>query len=191
MIMERDFIFGATVWNLADFGSENRGEATPHINNKGILSGTREPKSVYYLYKSYLSNDPVIHFTCRNWLNRKDFADNGKNWKLSPIKIYSNLDSVELMHNGLSLGFKNVIDHAVIWEVPLVNGKNRLIAKGNHNGELISDAAVINLDLLPENLNKGFNNLAINVGSHCYFIDPNTNLVWMPDKNMNKANMVI
>ncbi|RZM15925.1 MAG: hypothetical protein EOO88_43215, partial [Pedobacter sp.] len=49
-IMQRPFVAGAQVWNLADFNSETRNESMPHINNKGLLQWDRTPKDPYYFY---------------------------------------------------------------------------------------------------------------------------------------------
>ena len=42
-ISERPFIAGAAVWNMFDFGSENRRDAVPRINNKGLCGFNRQP----------------------------------------------------------------------------------------------------------------------------------------------------
>ena len=59
-ILDRPFIAGSAVWNMFDFGSEARQDAVPHVNNKGLCSYGRQPKSVYYLYKSHFLDDEEV-----------------------------------------------------------------------------------------------------------------------------------
>ena len=54
--MERDYMLGMAAWNFADFGSEFRGDAIPHVNQKGLVQYDRTPKDIYYWYKSVLDN---------------------------------------------------------------------------------------------------------------------------------------
>lgn len=56
-IKERPFIAGSAVWNMFDFGSERRQDAVPHVNNKGLCGFDRQPKPIFYLYKSHLRAD--------------------------------------------------------------------------------------------------------------------------------------
>lgn len=53
-IMKRPFIVGATEWNFIDFSSASRQEATPHINNKGLMYNDRRPKDVFYYFQAFL-----------------------------------------------------------------------------------------------------------------------------------------
>ena len=53
-VMQRPFVAGAIIWNLADFNSESREESMPHINTKGLLTWDRKPKEVYRFYQAAL-----------------------------------------------------------------------------------------------------------------------------------------
>lgn len=54
-VMDRDFVIGMAAWNYADFGSEFRGDAIPHVNQKGLVNFDRSPKNIYYWYKMILN----------------------------------------------------------------------------------------------------------------------------------------
>jgi len=47
-VKKRPFVLGMTAWNFADFGSEFRGDAIPHVNQKGLVNFNRSPKNIYY-----------------------------------------------------------------------------------------------------------------------------------------------
>lgn len=69
-IMDRPFIAGANVWNLADFYSEARKDAMPHINCKGLVSNDRVPKDSYWYYMAVLGRTPQLIISGRDWLVR-------------------------------------------------------------------------------------------------------------------------
>ena len=48
-IMERPYMTGMTAWNFADFGSEFRGDAIPHVNQKGLIQFDRTPKDPFII----------------------------------------------------------------------------------------------------------------------------------------------
>lgn len=59
-IKQRPHIIGAAVWNMFDFGSEQRIDAVSHVNNKGLMSFGRKPKPAYYLYQAHLADQRVL-----------------------------------------------------------------------------------------------------------------------------------
>ena len=71
------------------------------------------------------------------------------------------------------------------WNIPFVNGKNFLFAKGVNENSAYQDGLEINFEILPLLINqikdKKFE-LAVNVGSNCFFIDPINNVTWFPDQ---------
>ena len=185
-IFSRKYIAGAAVWNLIDFCAAGRQESMPHINNKGLLYNNRTPKDVYYLYQSWLVKTPVIHIASRDWQIRKSIqASPNDKTVTQPIKIYSNLDQVELFVNGISNGIQSIHQGVCIWNVAFVNGKNSLIAKGVNANKNSEDAMQIDFEILPailnQNKDKAFE-LAVNIGSNCFFIDPINNITWLPDQ---------
>jgi beta-galactosidase len=185
-IFSRKFIAGATVWNFIDFNAAGRQESTPRINNKGLLYNNRTPKDVYYLYQALLVKSPVLHIASRDWLIRKGVQTNPNDTTVTqPLKIYSNIDKVELFLNGNSLGVNTIKNGFSIWNVPFTNGKNFLLAKGESANKIYEDALNIDFEIVPAILNqvkdKDFQ-IAVNVGSNCFFTDPVNNVTWMPDQ---------
>lgn len=185
-IFSRKFIAGATVWNFIDFNAAGRQESTPRINNKGLLYNNRTPKDVYYLYQAWLVKSPVLHIASRDWQIRKGIqADPNDTTVTQPIKIYSNLDKVELFLNGNSIGVNSIKNGFCVWNVPFTNGKNFLLAKGENTNKIYEDALQIDFEIVPAILNqvkdKDFE-IAVNVGSNCFFTDPINNSTWLPDQ---------
>ncbi len=138
-IMERTFVVGATIWNLNDFHSEDRGNAVPHINSKGIVSTTRQVKDTYLHYQALLRKTPIVNIGGRNWTIRggNASADNTCN---QPVKVYSNLAAVELFLNGKSLGKQPTTDAIATFSVPFVNGENVMEAVGYANSHSLMKA---------------------------------------------------
>jgi beta-galactosidase len=185
-IFNRKFIAGAAVWNFIDFNAASRQESMPHINNKGLLYNNRTPKDVYFLYQAWLLKSPMIHIASRDWPIRKGIQLlSTDSFVVQPVKIYSNLNKVELFVNGKSLGIQNVEKGVALWNIPFTNGKNFLFAKGINENDKYQDGVEINFEIIPLVLNKikdkAFE-LAVNVGSNCFFIDPINNITWLPDQ---------
>ena len=185
-IFNRKFIAGAAVWNFIDFNAASRQESMPHINNKGLLYNNRTPKDIYFLYQARLLKSPVIHIASRDWPIRKGIQLLANDsFVVQPVKIYSNLEKVELFVNGKSLGIQNVEKAFAVWNVPFVNGKNFLLANGVNENNSNQDGMEINFEIIPFLLNQSKNKafeLAVNVGSNCFFIDPVNNITWFPDQ---------
>ncbi|MEK8180524.1 beta-galactosidase GalA [Flavobacterium buctense] len=97
---ENDFWLGGYVWTGFDY----RGEPTPYkwpniSSHFGIMDVCGFPKNIYYYYKSWWTNEDVLHISPHwNWPEKV-----GK-----PIEVWvnSNADEVELFLNGKSLGKK-------------------------------------------------------------------------------------
>ena len=186
-ILDMPEIVGANVWNYADFQVEHRKDAVPHINNKGLVSTNRQKKDAFYLYKALLSKTPFLAIASKAWKNRAGIADTqGGTFAIQPITIVGNSKDVELFVNGESLGKKTFDFSTATFDVPLKGGENLIEAVSEQNGQLIKDYATIDFTLQPKNLKSTknpFNEIAINVGSTCYFIEEhNVNYLWMPDK---------
>ena len=186
-ILDMPEIVGANVWNYADFQVEHRKDAVPHINNKGLVSTNRQKKDAFYLYKALLSKTPFLAIASKAWKNRAGIADTqGGTFAIQPITIVGNSKNVELFVNGESLGKKTFDFSTATFDVPLEGGENLIEAISEQNGQLIKDYATIDFTLQPKNLKSTknpFNEIAINVGSTCYFIEEhNVNYLWMPDK---------
>ena len=127
---ERRFLAGGFVWTGFDY----RGEPTPYgwpcINSHfGIIDTCGFPKDNYYYYQAWWSEKPVLHlFPHWNWP--------GKEGQQIEVWCHSNLEKVELLLNGESLGGKEVPRNShVAWMVPYKPGT--LEARGYKGGQQV------------------------------------------------------
>lgn len=183
-IMDRDYIFGGTIWNFNDFYSEKRGDAVPHTNNKGIVGLDRKPKDTYLYYKAHFGKKPVVLISASNWTLRGGISEDNKVCN-QPITIYSNLDSVNVRLNGSLLGRYPVSDCIARLNVPFINGENIIIASGNSKSEVIEDAIRVQFKMVAnqlQNVEHPFTELNVMLGSTRYFEDKTGNIIWIPEK---------
>ncbi|MBR4851811.1 MAG: DUF4982 domain-containing protein [Tidjanibacter sp.] len=173
-ILKRDFIASGNVWNLNDFGSESRGDAIPHTNLKGLNTFDRKHKDIYYYYKAALNTTPVVHIGNSAW-NKRAGAENGEGVSVQRIKVYTNQPSVELFHNGASLGTKQVENYHAIFEVPFTNGENSLEAVTAE----VKDFYTCEFDLVEQHNPEEINVL---LGTNRYFEEPRTGVTWIPEQ---------
>jgi len=184
-IERKPYIVGSTYWNFIDFGSAQRDESMPRINNKGIVYADRTPKDVYYLFKSYFRKDiPVLHIASTDWKNRVGVRM-GDVPVLQPIKVYSNLPEAELFMNGNSMGKKNISDNKAVWDIPFVDGSHYFTVKSSFEGKAIETGLEISFSSVPDKFNAGNIEgieLAINAGSDVNYTSPESGLTWLADK---------
>lgn len=191
VIEKEKYISGATYWNFIDFGSAARDESMPRINNKGLVYSDRIPKDVYFLFKSFYRKDiPVIHIASHDWQSRTGITRTGEPC-MQPVKVYSNMDEVELFQNGKSLGIKKCDNRTATWSVPFTDGEHFFTAKGVFEGKSIETGLTISFNSIPEVLNnQNLENLelAINAGSTSFFTSSESNLTWVPDKEYTSGS---
>lgn len=184
-IEQTPYICGATHWNLIDFSSALREESMPRINNKGLLTNDRTPKDVYYYYQATWRKDiPVLHIATRDWLQRVGVQEQGETVML-PVKVYTNLPEVELLLDGRSLGKKPVANCHAVFDVPFQTEYPYLKARGMYQGEWVEDAVKLRFANIPAQLDsQNIQNLelAINVGSQCFYTSAATGLTWVSDR---------
>lgn len=130
--MPNAFIGGGFVWTGFDY----RGEPTPfniwpNVSSQfGIVDTCGFAKDNFYYYKAWWGAEPVLHlFPHWNWTPGQKVN----------VWCHSNLDTVELFLNGVSLGTKTMqpYDH-VEWDVTFAPGT--IEAKGYRNGKLVLTA---------------------------------------------------
>jgi len=94
IIDERPYLWATHVWNMFDFGADNRDEGgVKGRNNKGLVTFDRKiKKDSYYIYKAYLSDQPFVHICGRRYVDRAE--------EVSEVKVYSNQKKVALYNNG-------------------------------------------------------------------------------------------
>lgn len=91
---------GGFVWTGFDYRGEPTPYRWPNINSHfGVMDMCGFPKNIYYYYKSWWTDEDVLHIAPHwNW--------KGKEGQPIPVWVYSNADEIELFLNGKSLGKK-------------------------------------------------------------------------------------
>jgi beta-galactosidase len=137
VISERPFIWGSFVWNMFDFSADFRNEGdAAGMNDKGLVTYDRKTKKdAFYLYKVNWNPEPMVHITGK----RHTIHDTNE----VNVKVYSNLEMVELFVNEKSLGAMKTSDNIFVWEdVKLDKGNNSIKAIGNGEGITVQDQSV-------------------------------------------------
>lgn len=124
---ENDFWLGGFVWTGLDYRGEPTPYQWPNINSHfGIMDMCGFPKNIYYYYKSWWTQDDVLHISPHwNWKGKEG----------TPIDVWvnSNADNVELFLNGKSLGKKQMPKNKHLqWMVNYEPGKLEAIAYRNN-----------------------------------------------------------
>jgi beta-galactosidase len=191
-IMDRPFVSGGCIWNLAEFNSEGRDETMPHINNKGILTQDRRPKDVYLFYQSKLLNKPFIKISSRGWTLRSGIAESDDKLQcFQPVEVYTNQKKIKLLLNGNALNEVEAIDGVAHFQVPFINGINSLEAISSVDGMSYKDNAEVNFLMISPNLKSTtlpFKEINISLGDTRFFIDEKLQQVWLPEKPYEKGS---
>lgn len=99
---ENNYWLGGFIWTGFDYRGEPTPYKWPNINSHfGIMDVCGFPKNIYYYYKSWWTNEDVLHLSPHwNWPDKV-----GK-----PIDVWvnSNADEIELFLNEKSLGKKTM-----------------------------------------------------------------------------------
>jgi len=126
----RPWLSGGFVWTGFDYRGEPSPYKWPNISSQyGVIDTCGFPKDTYYYFQSWWTEKPVLHvFPHWNWL--------GLEGKQIAVRVLTNLDRVELIHNGRSLGSKAVQkDTHLQWDVVYEPGA--IEARGFKNEELV------------------------------------------------------
>ncbi|HUE37654.1 MAG TPA: DUF4982 domain-containing protein, partial [Candidatus Acidoferrum sp.] len=142
VLKSKPFIWATFVWCMFDFTSTVRHEGgVPARNDKGLVTADRKiKKDAFYFYKANWSDEPVLYIASRRFTERANAVTN--------VKIYSNANKVELFVNGTSLGINGGSTNCVfVWnDVTLKPGENKIEARANRNGQILSDNCVWKLN---------------------------------------------
>lgn len=133
-IADRPYLWATHVWNMFDFAADARSEGGENgMNHKGLVTFDRKyKKDSFYAYQAWLSEKPVLHICSKRYVDRTE--------DLTTVKVYSNLDEVELFVNGKSVA-KQKKGKFPFFNFEIKNvGKSEITAIA---GEL-EDSAVIN-----------------------------------------------
>ena len=139
-LFTRKYIWATHVWNMFDFGADNRAEGGENgQNHKGLITFDRQyKKDSFYAYKAWLSDDPFVHICGKRYVDRVE--------DVTKVTVYSNLPSVELFANGESLGVKEAEDHFFYFDVPNV-GETVLTAVA---GEYKDESKIVKVEVFNE-----------------------------------------
>ncbi|GGA39459.1 beta-galactosidase GalA [Dyella nitratireducens] len=126
----REWLAGGFAWTGFDYRGEPTPYGWPSISSQfGIVDMCGFPKDYYYYYKAWWRKEPSLHvFPHWNW--------QGKEGQDISVWVYTNLDEVELLLNGKSLGSKKVprLGH-IEWKVAYAPGV--IEARGSRNGQTV------------------------------------------------------
>ena len=180
------YVCGGAHWNFIDFSSAVRDESMPRINNKGLVCADRTPKDVYYYYQAMWRKDiPMLHIASRDWNVRCGIQDDPGSPVVLPVKVYTNLPEVELFIDGRSVGRKSVTNCHAVFEVPFEGTESYLSATGMFEGREVYDGLRVSFTSIPlhtADADWTSLELAVNVGSNCFFTSDESGLTWVPDR---------
>lgn len=127
---ERPWLSGGFAWTGFDYRGEPSPYGWPSISSQfGIADTCGFPKDNFFYYKAWWSAEPVLHlYPHWNWPGRE-----GQEVR---VQVESNLERVELLLNGQSLGTKSVKRHYTLeWKVKYSPGI--LEARGMRGGSVV------------------------------------------------------
>ncbi len=125
----RPYIWATHVWNMFDFGCDNRSEGGENgQNHKGLITIDRKyKKDAFYAYKAWLSDEPFVHICGKRYIDRVE--------DVTKVTVYSNQPTVELFANGVSLGVQEAPDHFFYFGVPNVGETDLVAVAGDRRDE--------------------------------------------------------
>ena len=129
----RPWLAGGFIWTGFDYRGEPSPYGWPNISSQyGIIDMCGFPKDSFFYYQSWWTDKPVLHvFPHWNWT--------GVEGQEIAVWVYSNLERVELLLNGLSLGAKDMKkDGHLAWNVKYAPGT--IEARGFKDGRQVMTA---------------------------------------------------
>ena len=129
----REWEAGGFAWTGFDYRGEPTPYGWPSISSQfGIVDMCGFPKDTFFYYKAWWGAEPVLHLF-PHW----NFE--GREGEEIPVWVHSNLDEVELLLNGRSLGSQKIprLSH-VEWKVRYEPGV--IEARGLKDGKMVLSA---------------------------------------------------
>jgi beta-galactosidase len=117
---------GGFIWTGLDYRGEPTPFKWPNINSHfGVMDVCGFPKNIYYYYKSWWTNQDILHIS-PHWNHPQEW---GKPNRMVDVWVNSNADDVELFLNGKSLGKKTMpVNGHLQWAVTYAPGKLEAVA---------------------------------------------------------------
>lgn len=183
---KRDFVAAGLIWNLAEFSSEQRGETTPHINAKGIMTQDRQPKNSYYFYQANLLKTPFLKIGDKEWTVRTGFATSETRLICKqPVIVFSNQPQVTLYHNSKVLDTQKTMGGVARFDIPFTDGLNSIMAVSKNDDITVNDVMGVHFRMLSQNLRSRempFRELNVSLGDKRFFYDEKADRVWIPEQ---------
>jgi beta-galactosidase len=131
----RPWASGSFMWTGFDYRGEESPFRWPNISSEfGSVDLCGFPKDVFYYYKSWWTEKPVLHLM-PHW------TWPGREGQDIDVRCFSNCEEVELFLNGVSLGRQKMPKNSHLqWMVKYAPGT--LSAKGYVNGEVVAEDKV-------------------------------------------------
>ena len=146
-VAQNDYIAGQFLWTGIDYLGE-AGVWPSHGNGAGLLNLAGFPKSQYFFRQSLWSNTPMVY------LSTSGLRGRSRRTAAQAIYCFTNCDSVELFHDGRSLGNKlHASGETLQWPLNFTSGV--LKAVGNKGSatttfELKKAGSAAKLELQPD-----------------------------------------
>lgn len=121
-VRDNKFFIGDFRWTGFDYLGESWG-CPARTNNYGVIDLAGFPKDSYYLYRSFWSDEPMVHIL-PHW------TWPGKEGVEIPVVAYTNGDEAELFLDGRSLGRRKMDPEVlqIVWLVPYKAGTLKAVA---------------------------------------------------------------
>ena len=185
VLEQTPYLCGGSYWNFIDFSSAKRDESMPRINNKGLVAADRTPKDVYYYLQALWRQDiPVLHLATRDWPVRTLVAD-ADSLSPIPLKLYTNLPEASPSVDGHEVATLHPSGGVASFSLPGAVGRRLVAVKGRWQGREVADAYPLTVLRVPlHTAEEGLETteLAVNVGSHCFYTSAQSGLTWVPDQ---------
>ncbi|MFK8266599.1 glycoside hydrolase family 2 TIM barrel-domain containing protein [Capnocytophaga cynodegmi] len=186
-IIARPYISGGAIWNLVDFSSERRVDATSHMNNKGLVTHNRKPKDAYFLMQVLLSEKPVATFGYPFRTDWKHIATSPSD-TLVPVRMYafSNCEKLSLLINNQFHSVSQTRNGMAVWDLSLPEGK--YVFSLQENSKNVQNKS-IQTKLIPYQFKTSKEiDIAMNLGANYAFIDSRTGQYWLPEKEYSEGS---
>jgi beta-galactosidase len=140
-IAARKWMAGGLIFTFRDIQS---GQPIPRHTWKGVIDLLENKRDAYYYYQSIWTEKPMVHIVQKAWSIRDVWpAETTRG-----VEVFSNCPTVELFHNGMSLGQRSRAEN-LVWQVPLKAGANSLRAVGLNGPHKVEDLAFIQVTVRP------------------------------------------
>ena len=126
---EREYLAGGFVWTGFDYRGEPSPYSWPCVSSHfGAMDSCGFPKDNYFYYQAWWGSKPVLHLLPHwNW--------SGKEGEEISVWCHTNLDGVELLLNGNSVGTRQVVKNSHLeWKVKYAPGV--IEARGFKDGKV-------------------------------------------------------